>query len=42
MELPVHAAMAGGAAGRGNLPAAQPTALPVALAPPAEGSTQRE
>jgi hypothetical protein len=42
MELPVHAAMAGGAAGRGNLPAAQPTVLPVALAPPAEGSTQRE
>jgi hypothetical protein len=42
MELPVHAAMPGGAAGRGNLPAAQPTVLPVALAPPAEGSTQRE
>jgi hypothetical protein len=42
MELPVHAKAVGGATGRGNLPAAQPAVLPLALVPPAEGTTQRD
>jgi hypothetical protein len=41
MELPVHAATPGGAVGRGNLPAPSP-ALPLALAPQAEGNIERE
>ena len=42
MELPVHAATAGGAVGRGNLPPAGLPVLPLALAPQAEGNIERE
>jgi hypothetical protein len=42
MEMPVHAATLGGAAGRGNLPAGQAPALPLALAPQADGNIERE
>jgi soluble lytic murein transglycosylase-like protein len=42
MELPVHAATVGGAAGRGNLPAKQPPGLPVAWGPRGEGNIEGE
>lgn len=42
MELQAHAAAVGGAVGRGNLPAGQPPALPLALAAQAEGKIERE
>lgn len=42
MEMPLHAAAAGGAVGRGNLPAGNPPSVPLASAAQAEGNIERE